>query len=303
MPRVSVIINCRNGEPFLATAIQSVQQQQYPDLELIFWDNLSTDRSAEIAVSLGAPVRYFRSVRPLPLGEARNAAITQATGKYVALLDVDDYWLPGKLAAQVALLERRSELGLVYTDMHRTDGTNLALSRWSDERTFHRGRVFESLLRGCFISISTVVARCDAVKAVGLFDPRFRQVEDWDLWLRIAERYDIDYVPDVLVCERLHAAQESRKYDEVADEVAVLMSELRIRRPDLSAVCDEQMTISRFKQYGIRCYQALCHGQWTTAARSAARCLRLLGQQPIELSRGLRPWLTPSNRRMFLARY
>jgi glycosyltransferase involved in cell wall biosynthesis len=95
MPKVSIIMNCWNCGKYLREALDSAFGQTYKDFEVIFWDNLSSDSSIEIAKQY--PVRFFSNTRPLPLGESRNLAIEQAASKYIAFLDCDDVWLPTKL--------------------------------------------------------------------------------------------------------------------------------------------------------------------------------------------------------------
>ena len=114
MPTVSVIMNCFNGEKYLREAIDSVYAQTYKNWEIIFWDNASTDNSAEIAKSYDEKLRYFRGEKTVPLYAARNLALKQAKGKYIAFLDCDDYWLPQKLERQVEIFESDKKIGLVY---------------------------------------------------------------------------------------------------------------------------------------------------------------------------------------------
>ena len=103
-PVVSVVINCYNGEKYLQQAIDSVLAQSYEDWEVIFWDNRSTDRSAEIVLGYrDTRFRYFHAPRHTPLYEARNYAIERARGDLIAFLDVDDWWFPSKLERQVPL--------------------------------------------------------------------------------------------------------------------------------------------------------------------------------------------------------
>lgn len=116
-PIVSVIMNCLNCSKYVHEAIDSVYAQTYKNWEIIFWDNSSTDSSAEIARSYDERVRYFRGDRTVPLYAARNYALKQARGKYIAFLDCDDIWLPEKLEWQVPMFERDSEIGLIYTNV------------------------------------------------------------------------------------------------------------------------------------------------------------------------------------------
>jgi len=109
-------MNCLNGEKYLREAIDSVYTQTYKDWEIIFWDNASTDKSAEIAQSHDHRVRYFKSEETYLLGKARNLAFKQAKGEYIALLDVDDVWLPNKLEEQLKLFDKNSNLGMTFSN-------------------------------------------------------------------------------------------------------------------------------------------------------------------------------------------
>ena len=147
MPLVSIIMNCFNCSAYLSEALDSVSQQTFKDYEIIFWDNLSTDGSGEIALRYGEPLRYFRGKEFLSLGSARNAALEKVRGKYIAFLDCDDVWFPEKLDRQVKLLESKEELGLVYSDSLVIDSQGNLL-----RKTYFRipkpssGRVFNNLL-------------------------------------------------------------------------------------------------------------------------------------------------------------
>ncbi len=114
-PLISVIMNCLNCAKYLKEAIDSVYAQTYTNWEIIFWDNASTDRSAEIARSYDGRLRYFRGSETVPLGEARNRALEQARGEFIAFLDCDDLWMPQKLEKQLPLFDD-PEVGLVFSD-------------------------------------------------------------------------------------------------------------------------------------------------------------------------------------------
>ena len=92
-PTVSIIMNCMNGERYLQSAINSIYQQNFDDWELIFWDNLSTDSSAEIAKQFDHRLKYFLGDRRQCLGDARSQALKRARGKYITFLDTDDLYL------------------------------------------------------------------------------------------------------------------------------------------------------------------------------------------------------------------
>ena len=112
-PLVSILMNCYNGEKYLREAIDSVYAQTYENWEIIFWDNASTDNSEKIAQSYGSKLRYFKGSKTITLGAARNKAIEQCNGDLIAFLDVDDFWLPNKLMAQIRMFINYDDVGIV----------------------------------------------------------------------------------------------------------------------------------------------------------------------------------------------
>ena len=115
-PLVSIIINCYNGEKYLREALDSVLTQTYQNWELIFWDNQSVDKSAEIFKNYSdLRFKYFFAPKHTLLSEARNCAIEYSTGEFLAFLDVDDWWAPEKLEKQIPLFDDQ-EVGLVYAN-------------------------------------------------------------------------------------------------------------------------------------------------------------------------------------------
>ena len=118
--KVSVIINCLNGEKFLKQAIYSVLKQDYQNLEIIFWDNNSTDNSIKQLKELktNRRIKLYESSKTIKLYNARNFAIKKATGKYIAFLDVDDTWERGKISSQVTKIEKDSYLLLAIPNIN-----------------------------------------------------------------------------------------------------------------------------------------------------------------------------------------
>lgn len=210
MPLVSVIMNCHNSSKYLSQALDSVCQQTFRDYEIVFWDNQSTDGSGEIALSYGEPLCYFRGDTFLPLGAARNAAIEKARGKYIAFLDCDDIWLPEKLEKQVVLLESAEGVGLVYSDCYLIDSDgNPGKNTYFDTYKPFRGYVFNELLLDNFIPLLTAIIRKDVLGKVGIFNPSYEITEEYDLWLRIAQYYHIDFIEQPFAKYRIHAQSVS----------------------------------------------------------------------------------------------
>lgn len=209
-PTVSVIMNCLNGEPYLREAMDSVVAQTYPDWEIVFWDNASRDASGVIAKSYGERVRYFRSETTVPLGQARNLAIAEAKGRYLAILDCDDVWLPEKLERQVALLERDQLLGLVFSDCHFMDASGVFTGTFFQRVPPPAGDPYLALLSGPnFIPGPTVVMRTDAVRKIGAYNPAFRYVESYELFVRLARAHRVACVDEPLARYRIHGSNQA----------------------------------------------------------------------------------------------
>ena len=209
-PTVSVIMNCLNCEKYLREAIDSVFAQTYKDWEIIFWeDKASEDNSSNIAKSYGDKLRYFRSDVSLPLYGSRNLAVQKARGKYIAILDCDDMWLPTKLEEQIALLEQDVETGLVYSDAYRFNEKGKQKRKFETSKPY-RGKIFSELLLCNFIDTQTVVIRREVFDSLDhWFDDRLIMSGDYDAYLRISYRWKVDYVDKPLAMYRVHRNSKS----------------------------------------------------------------------------------------------
>lgn len=114
-PLVSVIVNCYNGENYLKEALDSIYDQTYHNWEIIFFDNCSSDASAEIAKKYDSRLKYIFNQTNVSLGEARHRALNYARGDWIGFLDVDDLWLPAKLETQIEFITRCKDADLVYS--------------------------------------------------------------------------------------------------------------------------------------------------------------------------------------------
>ena len=212
MPLVSIIMNVRNGAAFLREALDSVLAQSFADWELIVWDDCSTDESASIVRQYHDDrVRYFLSPDETPLGAARDGAMRQARGEWLAFLDQDDVWLPHKLEKQVGLID--DGVGIIY------GRTVLFDSRRGDVRDYDYFHEFQSLPEGdifaelfrhaCFIAMSSAVLRRSAVVEIGGVPDTIQIVPDYYLYVAIARRYHARAVQKVVCRYRLHPASMS----------------------------------------------------------------------------------------------
>ena len=189
-PRISIIVPAYNDDPFLDETLASVQRQTYREFEVIIVDDGSTDRTSEIARGFVEKDARFTLLRQKNAGTAAacNTALKQTRGEWIALLGADDVWLPEKLAAQLDLLKQEPHANLLFTDYFSWDGQNDLSRRYSDPDKFPDGDVGRRLIFFDLFGASTVIIKRETLDVVGTFDVEPLLAEDWDLWLRIAER-------------------------------------------------------------------------------------------------------------------
>lgn len=186
-PLVSVIIPAYNASVHIAAALESVFRQTFSSYEVIVVNDGSPD-TPELETALQpylSQLRYFRQENRGP-SAARNVGIREARGRYVAMLDSDDLWLPHHLTRQMDYLTRNTGLGLVYSDnMQFRNGQALGAAFETVPQTDLV--TLENLLaERCTVNTSSVVVVRDALLKAGLFDEGLQRCEDFDLWLRLA---------------------------------------------------------------------------------------------------------------------
>ncbi len=204
MKTISVIIPTYNYGRFLSEAVDSALVQSYPALEIIVVDDGSTDDTPRIVSAYGDRICTIRQDNQ-GVGAARNAGMAAARGEYIAFLDSDDIWKPEKLEREIALFEADPGLGLVHCGAESFDNAGKTLSILMSGM---EGWVAPELLR---LDREVITAPGSATLVpkrvadeIGGFDPRLQPSEDWDFCYRIAVRYRVGFVPEVLVRYRLH---------------------------------------------------------------------------------------------------
>ena len=185
-PPVSVVVPAYNAAWCIDKALESVLEQSYSPLEIIVVNDGSSDDTSNRVKGFGERVRLVEQPNG-GLSSARNTGIRQARGEWVAFLDADDCWLPGKLQRQMELLASRPDLGFCSTCTRVETPEGEVLNLW------HCPEVRESALRTIFArnaavagSGSAVVARRDLLLNSGGFDEQLHSLEDIDMWLRLA---------------------------------------------------------------------------------------------------------------------
>lgn len=205
MPSVSVIIPSFNRAGYIAKTLQSALGQSYKDKEIIVIDDGSTDNTYEAIRPYLDKIIYYKNKTNGGPPVARNLGLKLAKGRYIAFLDSDDLWLPGKLDIQVEYLDRNEEIGLLFTDMEifqeDDKGHKIIVET---VRLENNDLSFASLFRCNFIPTLTVMFRRECIEKVGLFDESMEIAEDYEMWLRIRRFYEFGHIPRVLAKYRLH---------------------------------------------------------------------------------------------------
>jgi glycosyltransferase involved in cell wall biosynthesis len=215
MPIVSAVIPAYNAAKYLRQAIESVFAQTYTDWEIVLVDDGSTDNTRAVVqpyLDL-APERFqyiYQENQGLPA--ARNEAIRNARGRFLALLDADDIWKPDRLMHSVTVLEGRPDIGLVHGKVARIDSEGRFIDVPPADRGYLEGDIAHYIYtRRAHIQCPTVTFRKECVEVLGGFDPAIPGTADRDLWFRISERYKVGFVDEVLASYRM--SSDSMSHD------------------------------------------------------------------------------------------
>ena len=211
-PLVSVIIPSYNHEQYIEKSIQSVINQSYENIEIIIVDDASTDNTCGIIEKFN-DTRMIKVYRRYNLGGVinLNKGIEQAKGKYIAILNSDDYWHVNKLEIQVAFLESNSEYGAVFSNCEFIDERGNFLTRRSYlyyDIFYQENRKQEEWLRKFFfdqncICHPSILIHKELYDRVGLYDPRLRQLPDFKMWINILKVTNIYVLDQKLVYFRI----------------------------------------------------------------------------------------------------
>jgi glycosyltransferase involved in cell wall biosynthesis len=277
-PLVSVAIPTCNRAHLVGRAIRSALVQTWQDFELLVVDDGSTDATRDVVGQVRDPrLRSLRHERNGGISRARNTAIAEARGEWLAFLDDDNEWAADYLARQLALAASRPGAGVVYCRARRDDART---SRHGlvPSAIWH-GRVFGHVVRGWNPLMSCALLRRSLLIEAGGLDERLGANEDRDLWLRLAQRTDFAGSAEALVVRHEHAGpQLSRNCEVLARDAAVLDEKWG---PVLRASCG-RLAYRRWRAWLItnaelcRAMRAAEAGQRSEGARSAWRMARLL---------------------------
>jgi glycosyltransferase involved in cell wall biosynthesis len=275
---VSVVMTCHNEESTIEQAVRSVEVQTAFEnvLEIIVVNDGSRDASELVLERLAGEIEKVRLIETPGLGQsaARNHALREARGEWIAILDGDDFWTPEKLERQLPAFARGERIGLVYGDFVDFSRDDAADGRVITVRRFHPGS--SNHHRDYFvhdgpIMPSTVVIRRAVFDDVGLFDESLRIGEDAEFHLRVAERWRFCHVPGAFTFKRRHPTQLSWRLADFLPNAAVVTQRLASDHPELRSLADRRMARVHAK-VGTDCAM---RGEWRKALRHDLTAVRL----------------------------
>ena len=203
-PLVSIIMNCYNGETYLQESINSVLSQTYKNWELVFWNNKSQDKSAEIFKGYeDKRFKYFYANKHTTLYKARNLAIKESRGDFIAFLDTDDLWDENKLELQMCYFNNL-EVGVVFSNCWLFKN-NMKKKKLYTKKKLPSGKILDQLINNYNVGILTVVIRKTFyLKLIKKFDERFLIIGDSDLFMRLSKICLFEAVQKPLASYRSH---------------------------------------------------------------------------------------------------
>ena len=202
-PLVSVIMPCLNAAHYISRSVDSALGQTFQAIELIVVDDGSTDNSLEILSEVKDPRLKVFSQSHKGVSVTRNRGLSEANGDLIAFLDTDDTWHPEILKKLYSALEFSPKAVLAYCGWQNV-GLPGGRGKPFVPRDYEQSNKIETLLRDCPWPIHAVLTRRNVIEEAGGFDERFATSEDHLLWLRVATRYPIVRVPEVLAYYHFH---------------------------------------------------------------------------------------------------
>jgi glycosyltransferase involved in cell wall biosynthesis len=208
-PLVSVVMPVYNAEKYLESAIQSILDQDYPNLEIVIVNDGSTDSSKNIIFNFNEPrIRYFENQANCGIVKTRNRGLEEAKGEYIAIMDSDDIAFPKRIKTQVEFLEKNTEYGMCGSYFKTIDGNNKLLKNVRFPSNDKNARSY-LIVQNCFCH-STVMMRGNLAKELK-YDIGFDLVEDYQLWHKISRVAKIINLPFFTTYYRVHENNISTK--------------------------------------------------------------------------------------------
>lgn len=239
MPKVSILLTCYNHIAYLPAAVESIRGQTFQDFEVICLDDGSSDGTRDWLRTHCADWTLQFNETNLGTYGSLNKGLEMASGELIAILNDDDVWDTEKLTQQVAMLDSDGAVGLVHTNGsfigahgEPLPGTPLGFDFPRDEKT--HGVI--PLLYANKIIASAVLVRRACFDEVGRFNPAYFGSGDWDMWLRVAEKWSVGFCNDELTKYRWHGDNASKKLDRIWRDDEMLRERIIAQTPAYEAM-------------------------------------------------------------------
>jgi glycosyltransferase involved in cell wall biosynthesis len=242
MQKVSLIITTHNRPRLLLRAVASARLSGR-DAEIVVVDDASTDETGEVCQSLPG-IHYVRVERNQGVACARNVGLMASSGEFISFLDDDDERLPHSLDMQVERLEAEPRAGMTYGQALIVGGNAAAAQRVYPELC-PRGDIFWKLLGQNFIPCGSAVFRRSCLMKVGLLDEKAPGVDDWDLWLRLAERFNVSAMEQPVYSWRRSAPGSGQGSSSGARMVRIAVQQFREHWMHLSRAAEAPNSMRR----------------------------------------------------------
>ena len=283
---MTVVVPMYNVERFVKRAVESALEQTLTDLEVVVVDDGSTDRSASAVEEISDPrVRILRQENQ-GASAARNRGVSASRAEYVAFLDGDDCWLKDKLAKQVALLDRRDDLDLVFSLCTVVDEASKPFTV--------PGRVpdgdisYSQLLRDNYIrNGSSVFVRRRALLEAGGFDPSFAACNDYEAWLRVAalRPNNVGCVREFLTLYRRRTGQITGNWRVLQSSFHQLLEKMETIQPEATRKARPAAIRNMYRFLAVIAYKA------GDVAKAFSLLARSFLSQPLAYLADPRSWL------------
>jgi glycosyltransferase involved in cell wall biosynthesis len=272
---ISVIIPTYNCEKYISEAIGSVLLQTCTDYEIIVIDDGSTDKTRDIVKNKFPEVRYFY-ISNQGVSRARNYGIRRALGEYIAFLDADDLWLPEKLEKQLKLFQSDQELALIFTEERIFDTNGFMDGKISKKKRLMKGDVVKNIFLFSNVTTSTVMVKRHVFQETGYFEENLKAAEDDNMWMRIALKFRIHLLDEVLVHYRWTENSLSRTASNLLSGVLKNLELIENKYPELSERLG-RASIRRKKSdiYSSHGYYLFSNGCYTSARQYYFRSIAL----------------------------
>ena len=255
MDKISVLMNCFNGEKYLEEAILSVYNQSYNNWEIIFIDNCSTDGSATIAKSFSEKLKYFKTSNNIRLGAARKFGVEKC-GNYIAVLDSDDVWMPNMLEVLYKSINS-GDYSLSYGNQFQINSEGKIISKIKNRNSGQVGNFFPKLLMQ--FDIPMVCCLIDKRKMLKMnlnFDENIYGSEEYCLFMQMAINSKFISVDDFLVKYRVHDSLTTQLNIKIVEDRIYTLNKIISENPKLNTIYQKEFreAFARAKYYKAQFY-------------------------------------------------